>query len=207
MIWRIRFPAGIYYASTHWYISHAEYLSLYHSYKGLRLPCVYNVCCPKTPNYCHYESPLILIYRASMALPWTGVSSVCQKQRIVRIERVGHALARVNVEGLGFQLPFNAVAWDFSTYDRNTSMTLHLWIWRWLFVSRRRGSFTWQFIMQSKLMKSNSLIVMIHWHGYVKWHQTTYTRRYAYVCLLMLFCLNNEGSKFLSSSSYNYNVN
>ena len=37
------------------------------------------------------ESPVILIYRASMALSWTGVSSVCQKQYIVQIDGVGHA--------------------------------------------------------------------------------------------------------------------
>jgi hypothetical protein len=37
------------------------------------------------------EFPLILIYRALMALSWTGVSSVCQKQYIVRIDGVGHA--------------------------------------------------------------------------------------------------------------------
>ena len=40
------------------------------------------------------ESPLILVYRASMAYSWTGVSSVCQMQYIVRIDGVGHA--RVN---------------------------------------------------------------------------------------------------------------
>ena len=45
-----------------------RHATLYYSYKGLRLPCDYVV-----QTIVANESPLILVYRASMAYSWTGV--------------------------------------------------------------------------------------------------------------------------------------